>query len=205
MSFFEVLDLLTITNGKLDHEQASKFKFSAEFAQKHVLTKLSSLPLRSGIDICKGELSKKLVDFALSTWSPESVTEYAKSVLSLLETRPAELNSDDTDIIQHSLAAFRKMIEIDSSLVALIVPEAKVAKQLMEVLLSILTTHKKMVNLIQYMVDILSVYFDGTSRKVTDEERKLFTSIIDVGFSQNRENSDIMKELIRVAPRFCSE
>lgn len=194
-----------VVDGKVNHDQAAKFQHSTTFAQNNVIHKLDNLPLRSGIDICKGELAKKMVDCSLHTWKPEDITKYTAKIFSLLTTKADILNTDDTDMIQHTLSNLRLAIEADNSLVALVIPDANVAKNIMEILLSILTKYKKMVNLIQYMVDMLSVYFDGTTRTVTAEESELFRSILEIGFTQNKDNSDIMKELIRVAAKFCSE
>lgn len=197
--------MLTVSEGKTDRDLISRFDHSTKYAQEFVNLKLANIPLRNGIDICKGELGKRLIDCALSAWGNDEIRGFHLKLLNLLSTHPAELNTDDTDMIQHGLAALRKMIEINPKIVEIIVPDQSVAKKIMELLLSILRVHKKMVNLIQYLVDILSTYIDCSERAASSEERVLFRSIIEVGFRENKENSDVMKELIRVAPRFCSE
>jgi hypothetical protein len=161
--------------------------------------------LRSGIDICKGELHKKLIDISLNTWSIEEISKYSNSIVDLLLKQSSSLNADDTDSIQYSLAALRNSIEADNSLVTVALPESSSVTNMMTVLLGIFKQHKKMVNLIQYMVDILGIYFDSTERVVTAEQRSLFTEIIETGYTQSKENGDVMKELVRVAPRFFSE
>ena len=181
------------------------FSTSTSFAKCAVQEKLKSLPLRSTIDICKGELHKKLIDIALSTWTTEEITQYAQSILQLLVQHSSSLNLDDTDALQYTLAAVRNLVEANNALVTVALPDSESVTRMMTLLLSILREHKKMVNLIQYMVDVLGIYFDSSERSVTPEQRLLFLSIIETGFTTSKDNGDVMKELVRVAPRFCSE
>ena len=141
----------------------------------------------------------------MNSWTKDEITKYSSSLLKLLKEQAVILNTDDTDMIQYSLGAIRDSIEADSSLVTVVLPDTASVTSMMEILLSILKVHKKMVNLIQFFVDILGIYFDGAQRLVTPEQRSLFKQIIGTGYSENKENGDVMKELIRVAPRFCSE
>lgn len=147
----------------------------------------------------------KLIDISLSTWSKDEISQYASKILDLLQKQAGALNTDDTDSIQYSLSAIRNSIEVDNTLVTVALPSSASVTSMMAVLLSILKEHKKMVNLIQYMVDILGVYFENGERQVSAEQKALFKEIIETGFTFNKENGDVMKELIRVAPRFCSE
>lgn len=205
LSFFEVIEVLMGEGKKIDTEISQLFITSTKFAQTTIVEKITALPLRSGIDICKGELHKKLIDISLNTWSIEEISKYSNSIVELLLKQSSSLNADDTDSIQYSLAALRNSIEAENSLVTVALPESSSVTNMMTVLLGIFKQHKKMVNLIQYMVDILGIYFDSTERVVTAEQRSLFTEIIETGYTQSKENGDVMKELVRVAPRFFSE
>ena len=173
LSYFEVVEELLTKDKLIDKEIALRFETSIKFSQDQILTKIKTLPLRSGIDICKGELEKKLVDVFLNTCSKEHQQQYTLTILKLLSEQADVLNTDDTDMIQYSLAAIRNSVEKDNTIVTVIFSDSASVTLMMKILMDILKVHKKMLNLIQYLVDILGVYFEDTQRQVNDEQRTL--------------------------------
>lgn len=75
---------------------------------------------------------------------------------------------------------------------------------ILTVLLNILQTNKKMINLVQYLVDLLTKSMDSRTDHVDLKARSMFMQIAKLGFEENKENGDLMKELISVAPHFCT-
>lgn len=67
LTFFELLDSLSLKKPNQEKYNATSknFEFSLDFAQKQVEASLKTLPLRPALDICLGELRKKMIEMTL--------------------------------------------------------------------------------------------------------------------------------------------
>ncbi len=116
----------------------------------------------------------------------------------------AALNTDDTDVIQYSFKYFIDSVE--ASTIGSILASEDILSKMLAILLDILKTNKKMINLVQYLVDMLTKCMENRGTiAITNKTRDLFVQISKIGFEENKENGDLMKELISVGPHFCTE
>ncbi len=78
------------------------------------------------------------------------------------------------------------------------------APHILDILLSILSTNKKMINLVKYLVELLARMVEFGFNFDSDQI-KVFVEVMRIGYTQNKENGDLMKDLIKVAPFFTAE
>jgi len=129
---------------------------------------------------------------------------YIRLVFDKLLHADAALSVDDTDVLQYSLKHFIESVK--GNALGKIVTKAcsNGSPHILDILLSILSVNKKMINLVKYLVEMLSRMvefgFNFDSEKI-----KVFVEVVRIGYTQNKENGDLMKDLIKVAPHFTAE
>ena len=130
--------------------------------------------------------------------------KYIRLVFDKLLHSDAALSVDDTDVLQYSLKYFIESVRGDSLGKILTRACSGESPHILDILLSILSVHKKMINLVRYLVEMLARMvefgFDFDSEKV-----KAFAEVLRIGYTSNKENGDLMKDLIKVAPHFTAE
>ena len=61
-----------------------------------------------------------------------------------------------------------------------------------------------MINLVKYLVELLARMVEFGFNFDSDQI-KVFVEVMRIGYTQNKENGDLMKDLIKVAPFFTAE
>lgn len=77
--------------------------------------------------------------------------------------------------------------------------------RLLQLLDAILSTNKKMINLVKYLVEMLGRTFEDAVTAPEQAEKELFFRIANRAFEENKENTDLVKDLIGVAPHFIAQ
>lgn len=131
------------------------------------------------------------------------VRELFGSALSITLTHGAQLNTDDTDLLQYTFKHFLDRCSNSQLHQILTAPDALLG--LLKVLDAILSTHKKMINLVKYLVELLGRTFENAPTSPAAEEKLLFFRIAQRAFEENKENTDLVKDLIAVAPHFIAK
>lgn len=191
---------------------ASKKYFSALVLHctTEIESQFSNLQLRNKFDICYGELRKQFISIVISRAvddSGSSTSEQAGRMLRLaIETglkHGTQLNQEDTDLLEYT---FKYSIERFSSQDWVqLGSQEKIVSKLLQLLDSILSTNKKLVNLVKYIFEILSQVTQSSQRILTSEENCLFQKLAKQSFRFTKPNPDFMKDLIRVAVCFMTK
>jgi hypothetical protein len=207
LTYLEIVTSLCqkkVDSENFDGQVQKEFAQVIEYSNQSIKSSLHSFPYRPAFDICLGELRKKLIEICMRSHSQNLtyLNIYVGDLLTQLLDHSSKLNTDDTDMIQYSLKYFLESTE--PKMLKDILSSPKTLLNLLKVLSDILTNNKKMVNLVKYLVEILGTGFDGQSVKPGTEERLIFHKVIETAFKENKENGDVMKELIKVAPYFCA-
>lgn len=115
----------------------------------------------------------------------------------------AELNTDDTDLLQYTFKYFLERCSNQDLYKLITAPQALL--RLLQLLDAILSTHKKMINLVKYLVETLGRTYEDAVTAPEAAEKELFFRIAKRAFEENKENTDLVKDLIGVAPHFIAK
>ena len=208
MTFLEILTSLCQRKAAIedfDHHVQVDFKPSIDHSVQVVKTALHIFPYRPQFDICLGELRKKMIEIVVRSHAKNItfLNIYLGDILTLMLDNGDKMNTDDTDMLQYSL---KYVLEgVTPKTLQELLGQGKTLLNLLKVLSEILLKNKKMVNLVKYLVEILGTGFDGKTITPGTEERIIFHKVIETAFIQNKENGEVMKELIMVGPYFCAK
>lgn len=138
-----------------------------------------------------------------ATCEPE-LEKYIRLVFEKLLHADEALSVDDTDVLQYSLKYFIESVK--GNCLGKIITSACSGNSphILDILLSILSVNKKMINLVKYLVEMLAKMVEFGVEFDT-EKVNVFAEVVRIGYTYYKENGDLMKDLIQVAPHFTAE
>lgn len=111
---------------------------------------------------------------------------------------------DDTDVIQYSLKYIMSIVRQED--VGRWASRAceKTGVHVIDILLKMLTVNRKMMNMVQYVVDMLYRMVDA-GVDIDSKHKQTFIEILKIGYSEYRDNGNLMRDVIKISPIFINE